>query len=254
VAETAGQVRTVFGRRTVEEYLRNESAENLVRLFLAKSNTGDINAVLEKAGRDQGVPVQYLDDAEFRSRSASFPHNQGVLLQVRKRTESADSLESHLSEIERNNQKHDCILCLDHLEDPNNLGSILRTCAFFGVKIVVIPKDRSVTVTPAVEKVAAGALTRVKVVETVNLVRTIEQLKEKGYWVVGSSLSEKSRPAKGFDWPEKTVLVTGNEHKGLSRLVEEKCDFLVKIAGQGGLQSLNAAVATAILLDRLTNK
>ena len=247
--------KTVVGRRTVEEYLRNAPAANLVCLYLSRANQPGINSSLEKIARDKGVDVRLLDDPEFQSRAAAWPRSQGVFLQVRKpAAASGDALEDHIASLANANVKRDCVLVLDHLEDPANLGSVLRTSAFYGVKIVVIPKDRSAAVTPAVEKISSGALSRIRVVEAVNLVRVMEQLKEKGYWVVGSSLSEKSRPLAGFNWPEKTVLVTGNEHKGLSRLVEERCDFLVKIAGKGGLQSLNAAVATAVILDRFFNR
>jgi 23S rRNA (guanosine2251-2'-O)-methyltransferase len=254
VAEPAGQVRTVFGRRTVEEYLKTEPAGNLVLLTLSASNKGATNEALGQLARQKGVPVRLIDSIEFELNASAWPHNQGVLLQVRKAGGSPDPIEAHLASLAEKNRKRDCVLCLDHLEDPANLGSILRSCAFFGVKLVVIPKDRSAAVTPAVEKISAGALTHVRIVEAVNLVRILELLKEKGYWVVGTSLAAKAVPVRGFDWPERTVLVTGNEHKGLSRLVEERCDFLVKIAGSGGLQSLNAAVATAITLDRFYNR
>lgn len=139
------------------------------------------------------------------------------------------------------------LLMLDGIEDPHNLGAILRTCDCVGADGVIIGKHRSATLTPTVAKVSTGAIETVKVAQVTNLARTLQQLKEMGYWVVGADMhkAQDYRKAK-YDMP--IVLVIGSEGFGISSLVRKNCDFCVKLPMIGKVSSLNASVACGILL------
>lgn len=140
------------------------------------------------------------------------------------------------------------ILILDGIEDPHNLGAILRTCEAAGVDGVVIPKNRSVQINNTVVKVSTGAVEYVKVIRVANIVQTINFLKDNGYWIVGAEAGKNSVNYTDVKYDMKVALVIGSEGKGISRLVKESCDYLVKIPMKGHLTSLNASVSTGILI------
>ena len=140
------------------------------------------------------------------------------------------------------------IVMLDGIEDPHNLGAIVRTCEISGASGIILPKNRSVKVNSTVSKVSAGAIEHVKVAMVTNLVNTIKVLKEKGYWVVGAEALKESKNFWDLDLNMKVCLIIGSEGKGLSRLTKEECDFLVKIPMWGKVNSLNASVSAALLI------
>ena len=147
-----------------------------------------------------------------------------------------------LDEIEKEN----VIIMLDHLEDPHNFGAIIRTIEAAGFKSIIIPKDRSVEVNPTVMKVSAGTLEKVKIARVNNLVNTINELKKKGYWIIGTDMD--GTDYKEIDYKGKVAIVIGNEGKGMSRLVKENCDFIASIPMKGQVNSLNASVAAALII------
>lgn len=167
--------------------------------------------------------------------------HQGVVAMVK------DYQYYQLSEVV-NTQKTSLIIALDGLEDPHNLGAILRTCEAADVDGVILPKNRSVKLNNTVAKVSAGAIEYIKVVEVVNLTQTLKQLKEKGYWIVGAEKSQKSSSMWDIKYDMPIVLVIGSEGKGISRLVKEECDFLVEIPMLGKINSLNASVSAGIMI------
>lgn len=140
----------------------------------------------------------------------------------------------------------DFIVMLDHLEDPHNLGAIIRSCEAAGVKSIIIPKDRSVGVNATVIKISSGAIANVKIHQVSNLINTINKLKEINYFIYGADMIGKDY--KTVDYAQKIVLVIGNEGTGLSKLVKENCDEIIKINMQGKINSLNASVAAGILI------
>ena len=140
------------------------------------------------------------------------------------------------------------IVALDGLEDPHNLGAIVRTCEIAGASGIILPKNRSVKVTPTVVKVSTGATEYVKIAQVTNLVNTLKELKKKGYWIVGAEASEKSECFWSPDYKRKVCLVVGSEGFGVSRLVKEECDYLVEIPMWGKVNSLNASVSCGILI------
>lgn len=140
----------------------------------------------------------------------------------------------------------DFIVMLDHLEDPHNFGAIIRTCEAAGIKNIIIPKDRSITVNDTVYKVSAGATSYVKVIMVSNLVNAINKLKEKGYFIYAADMDGKDY--KEVSYNQKKVLIIGNEGKGISRLVKENADEVIKINMKGHINSLNASVSAGILI------
>ncbi|MDD6004817.1 MAG: 23S rRNA (guanosine(2251)-2'-O)-methyltransferase RlmB [Erysipelotrichaceae bacterium] len=142
------------------------------------------------------------------------------------------------------------IVMLDSLEDPHNLGAIMRSVDCVGADGIIYRKHHGVRLNSTVAKVASGAMEYVKVAEVTNLVKTLQDLKKKGYWVVGTDASAKDMYNK-IDYRMNTVLVIGSEGKGISRLVLEECDYVVKLPMFGHVNSLNASVATAIMLYKI---
>ena len=165
--------------------------------------------------------------------------NQGIILDIPdyKYMELNDFL----------NTEDDFVVLLDHLEDPHNLGAIIRTCEAAGVKNIILPRDRQVQVNATVMKTSVGTLDNVNLVSVSNLVNAIERLKDAGYWIVGTAL-ENSVDYREIDYSGKIALVIGNEGKGISELVAKKCDFLAKIPMYGETNSLNASVAAGIMI------
>ncbi len=145
------------------------------------------------------------------------------------------------------------LVMLDGLEDPHNLGAILRTCDAIGADGVIIMKNRSVTLSPTVAKVSVGAIDTVKVAQVTNLTTTIKDLKKRGYWVCGAD-NNQALDYRSVDYNVPLVIVIGSEGFGISRLVKENLDYSVKLPMVGKISSLNASVATGVLLYQIYDK
>ncbi len=148
--------------------------------------------------------------------------------------------------------KKQLVLILDKLNDPNNLGAIIRSCDAFGVDAVVIPKNRSITVTDTVVKISTGAIEYVKICQETNVNQTIDYLKKNGFWVVGTDASA-TQSIYDTKFDTSLALVIGSEGYGISQLTQKKCDFLTKIPMCGHVNSLNASASAAICLSALMN-
>ena len=144
------------------------------------------------------------------------------------------------------------VVLLDHLEDPHNFGAIIRTCECAGIKNIIIPKDRSVSVNGTVMKTSAGALEHVNIAMVSNLVNVIKDFQKNGFFVYAADMDGKNY--KNIDFSDKTMLIIGNEGNGISRLVRENSDEVVSIPQYGQINSLNASVAAAILIYGIVNK
>jgi len=142
---------------------------------------------------------------------------------------------------------------LDQLEDPHNLGAILRSADAFNVDAVIIPKNRSVKLNATVAKVSTGAIEHVNVVEVTNLTNTIKKLKENGFWVTGTDANTE-KTINDIDVDTNLCIVIGSEGKGISRLVKENCDYIVKIPMSGHVNSLNASVSAALVIYEVYRK
>ena len=166
--------------------------------------------------------------------------HQGIILDI------PDYQYAELREV-LEDEEDSFIVLLDHLEDPHNLGAIIRTCEAAGVKSIVLPKDRQVLINGTVMKTSAGTLDNMRMVLVSNLVNAMERLKEAGFWIVGTSL-EGDKDYREIDYQGKIALVIGNEGTGISQLVARNCDFLAKIPMYGKTNSLNASVAAGIMI------
>lgn len=138
------------------------------------------------------------------------------------------------------------VLMLDHLEDPHNFGAIIRTCEARGIKNIIIPKDRSVHVNETVMKTSSGALNHINIIMVNNLVQAIDKLKNKGFFIYAADTDGQNY--QEISYSDKVCLIIGSEGFGLSKLVKENCDFIIKIPMKGEINSLNASVAAGILL------
>ena len=192
----------------------------------------------EEAIRDKGIDYEITDRKTLDRLSRSGNH-QGYVALVK---------EFELAEVgDMLKKENGLIVILDNLQDVHNLGAIIRTCDCAGVDGVIYKKHNSVKVNDTVAKVASGALEYVKVAEVTNLVNTIRKLKENGYWIVGTDGGARTSYTD-LKYDMNTVLIIGSEGNGISRLVKEECDFVVSLPMLGHVTSLNASVATGILL------
>lgn len=222
----------VYGKNVANEILKNNTI--IQKAFIYKQfKEDDIISALEK----RNIEIKYTE--KFELDKLADGNHQGIILKVP---------DYKYWDIEQLVKADDALLViLDHLEDPHNLGAIIRTCEAAGVNGIIIPKDRSVEVNSTVMKVSAGALENVKIAMVTNLTNTIKDLKKQGFWIVGTDMNGTNYDE--IDYHGKIAIVVGNEGSGMSRLVKESCDFIASIPMRGKINSLNASVATGIVIN-----
>lgn len=231
----------IEGRNPVIEILK--SGRDVDKILVAKgSKEGSINKIIAMA-KDKKIPVQEVDRRKLDQMAESDNH-QGVMAYVAA-YEYAD-LNAILNELEEKEENPFIIIC-DEINDPHNLGSILRTANATGAHAVVIPKRRSVGLTAVVAKTSAGAIEYTPVCKVTNLSQTMKMLQDRGIWIVGADMAGEKYHYEQ-DMLGKLAIVVGSEGKGMSRLVKEHCDFLVRIPMMGEVTSLNASVAASVLM------
>ena len=234
----------LYGRNPVEEALaagRRTASE--VVLPPARPDEDDQLRRIRDEARSRRIVVRTMDRAQL-DRLTRFGHHQGVALKatgypyvgfeeiVRAVAEDENAL----------------VVVLDHHEDPQNVGSILRTACAVGAVGVVIPEDRACGVTPAVVRASAGGAEHMNVAHVVNIVRAMKELKDAGAWLTALDFGEGAKPYTEIDFKGRVGLVVGAEGCGVSRLVRETCDFAAELPMPGGFESLNAAVAAAVAM------
>lgn len=229
----------IYGIHSVMECLKS-GVRNIEKIFILKTASSRSLSEIVHLCRQKGIPVRFEPGAFFDRQTNGASH-QGVLAicSAQKYKDLEDILES-LSTCPT-------LVVLDSIEDPRNLGAIIRTCAASGVEGVILPKDHSTGLTSTVAKTAAGALDHVQVVRVSNLVTAMKELKEKGIWIVGVETDQKKQYTQ-LDYRMPLALVFGNEGKGIRRLVRETCDFLVSIPTLGKIHSLNVSVSAGVVL------
>lgn len=230
----------VIGRHPVKEALKSDREIN--KLFVQEGQGGrPIEEIIQLANKKK-IVVSFVPKSKLDTLSDHQNH-QGVVL-------SSSPVEyatiDELFEVAEARDERPFFVMLDGIEDPHNLGSILRTADTTGVHGVIIPERRSANLTSTVSKASAGAIEHVKVARVTNLSQTIQELKERGLWIFGTDMNGTDYR----DWNTDTPLciVMGNEGKGISRLVKENVDELITIPMTGNMQSLNASVAAGILM------
>ena len=237
--ENAPREDVIAGRNAVSEALRSGRAIDSV-LVSRGDHTGSVVALIARC-RDRGIPVKEADSRKLEA-LAGNSHQGIVALAACKEYVSLDEL---FAVAEKKGEPPFLVVC-DELEDPHNLGAILRTVEAAGAHGVIIPKRRSVGLTSAVYKSSAGAVEYVPVARVSNLTDTLRELKKRGVWIYGMDMEGETWCTADLCGP--IALVVGSEGRGIGRLVKEQCDFMLSLPMAGQISSLNASVACGILL------
>ena len=216
----------ITGKNAIREYLKNNT--KIYKAYVNKNMKDELISEL----KNKNISIEYID--KFK-RDKISKNNQGIIIKV------DDYKYKDISDID-----DDIVVILDHLEDPHNLGAIIRTCEVAGIRNIIIPKDRSVSVNETVMKTSAGALNHINLIMVTNLTETMKKLKKDGFWFVGMDMSGDNY--KKIDYTGKIGLVVGSEGFGMSKLVEQNCDFIATIPMRGKVNSLNASVAAGIII------
>lgn len=239
VAEGVGDI--VFGRHPVLAVLQGDQPVNKVWILRTLANRELVNNVKQLA-KEKGASVQLVERPKLDALTLDANH-QGLVVSV------ATAQYADLDEVieKAKASPYPALLMLDGIEDPHNLGALIRTAEGAGFAGVIIPSRRAVGLTPTVHKASAGAVARVPVARVGNLVQAVETLHNAGFWLAGADARGKALPYE-IDMTVPIVVVVGAEGKGLSKLLGDKCDWLVHLELGGELESLNASVAGGVLM------
>ena len=223
----------VYGKNVAKDLL---IGNNIIKEVFLQDNFNDKEII--DLLKIKNIPVKIRTKKQIDDLCSGL--NQGIILSI------PDYQYNDIDSI-INNEDDDIVVILDHLEDPHNLGAIIRTCEAAGIKSIILSKDRQVQINATVMKTSVGTLQNVNIVSVSNIANSIETLKKHGFWIVGTALND-SVDYRTVDYSGKIAIVIGNEGSGISNLVAKKCDFLVKIPMYGKTNSLNASVATGIMI------
>ena len=231
----------IEGRNAVIEALRTETA--IDKIYLAKGETDKTLGHIASRAREAGIVVVEADRRKLDNMSRTHAHQGVIALAAVREYVSVQSL----LDIAAQKGEPPLIVVCDEISDPHNLGAILRTAECAGANGVIIPKRRSAGLTAIVAKTSAGAVSYMPVARVANISATLKDLKKEGVWVFGTA-AEGTTTLYDADLKGPAAIVIGSEGDGMTRLVREKCDFLVSIPMKGRISSLNASAAAAILL------
>lgn len=228
----------IYGKNVAKEKII--SGERINKIYLAEkfSDRELLDLIKEKKIKYNFVPIKFLDS------KVSGLH-QGIILDV-------DDIDTFDLDYVKNIKKDNPLLVmLDHLEDPHNFGAIVRTSEALGIDGIIIPNDRNVGVNSTVVKTSAGAIYNMPIIRVANLTSTIKKLKDMGYWIVGTDMDGEDYTNIDYNMP--VCLVIGNEGKGMSKIISDNCDYIVRIPMVGKINSLNASVSCGIVLAQIVN-
>ncbi|MDQ0215692.1 23S rRNA (guanosine2251-2'-O)-methyltransferase [Oikeobacillus pervagus] len=237
----------IAGRNPVLEALRSDREINKIWIADGTQKGGPIQQILKKA-KEANVLVQFVPKQKIDQFVQE--HHQGVVAQV------AAYQYAELDDLFTRAEQRDetpFFLLLDEIEDPHNLGSIMRTADAVGAHGIIIPKRRAVGLTATVAKASTGAIEYIPVVRVTNLARTIDELKERGMWIAGTDAKGQD-DYRQLDGTLPIGLVIGSEGRGMGRLIKDKCDFLIRLPMVGQVTSLNASVAASLLMYEVYRK
>lgn len=224
----------IYGRKPVLDSLDTDI--KIYKAYIQKQNSKLVDTIIKKL-EEKNIEISFVDKRFFDKIDMN---HQGVMLEV-------ESFKyATMDDVKDANR----LIILDKIEDPHNLGAIIRSAESFGFDGVIIPERRSASVTSTVYKTSAGAINNIKVIRVTNLTRTIKDLKDMGFWIYGL-VGEADSDISKADLKGKVTLVIGNEGEGISRLVRENCDMLINIPMLGKVNSLNASVAAGISMYEL---
>ena len=225
------------GRRKIYEIILNRNRKKGLK----------IRDIITEA-RNKNIRIIELESARFNSLSSENVNSQGIYARVS--PYNYCDFDQYLSKETQNKGK---LVILDGVTDVGNFGSIIRNCSAFNFEGIIIPKRRSAAINEKLSSISAGALEEVKVFRIVNIVRTIKELKDRGFWIYGTTLNMAGdvRYLDEIDFTLPLALVFGSEDKGISRLAGDNCDVMISIRQSGSMQSLNVSVASGIILYRI---
>jgi 23S rRNA (guanosine2251-2'-O)-methyltransferase len=229
----------IYGRHTVIESLRSGKVK---KVYFYKGMERKFQSELKSICDAECVPMSPVDSEYLQSRLGKSNH-QGVLAEII--PFDYTDFDQILQMVEE--RKSACILVLAHLEDPGNLGAILRSSAAFNITAVILPNKRSALVNATVAKTSAGTLGMVPITVVANLRNAVNMLKERNMWVIGSD-SSGSQDISEFEFPNRSVIIIGAESKGIPQLLLSECDYTVRIGINDAVDSLNVSAASAIFL------
>ncbi|TRZ36392.1 23S rRNA (guanosine(2251)-2'-O)-methyltransferase RlmB [Niallia circulans] len=236
----------IVGKNAVIEALKSERDVN--KIFIAEgSHKGQMQIVIGLA-KTENVLVQFVPKKKLDTLVDA--NHQGVVAQVA--AYQYAEIDDLFALAEKRNEAPFFML-LDEIEDPHNLGSIMRTADAVGAHGIIIPRRRAVGLTATVAKASTGAIEHIPVVRVTNMARAIDELKERGVWIAGTDAKGKE-DYRQFDGTMPLGLVIGSEGKGMGRLIRDKCDFLIQLPMAGAVTSLNASVAAALLMYEVYRK
>jgi 23S rRNA (guanosine2251-2'-O)-methyltransferase len=240
----AANTEWVWGKQAVRELLRTNPLQ-VKLVWLAPSSKDPINREIQERCQEAKVPIAYKDRKAWEE-IFRVPAHQSVAAQL-KFAFRYTSLEELLRRIKAAEDPAPVLVMIDHLQDPHNLGAIIRTAAGAGVRGIILPKDRTCPISGTVHKTAAGALETLPLAQVTNLAQTIEVLKKEGFWFL-SLEAQGSQSIYQLDLRVPLVVVIGSEGKGVSPLILKRSDWVGSIPMEGRLTSLNASVACAVVL------
>jgi 23S rRNA (guanosine2251-2'-O)-methyltransferase len=231
----------IYGINPVKVLLQQQEG-GWEKIAIASGRSGSSIKEIVEIARQKKIPIEFHRKQYLNELAGNFNHQGVVGLHQAYVYADLDVLIKNRSKF----SNFDLILVLDSIMDPQNLGSIIRTAHCLGANGVIIPEDRAASITAAVIKASAGSVGQIPVARVVNLVQTIEYLKNKGFWIFGAETHDGSN-LREMDFNCHIVLVLGGEAKGIRSLVKKKCDFLITIPVMGNFDSLNVSVAAGII-------
>lgn len=235
----------IFGRNPVIEAIK--AGRGIEKLFVLKEPEGSLKMIISMA-KEKGFIVSEVDRKKLDELSG-MQNNQGVVALVSPyRYFEVDDILN----LAKEKNEDPFIVVVDEVEDPHNLGSIIRSANVFGAHGVIIPKRRSAPITPVVVKSSAGAIEHTMIAKVTNINQTLKELKEKGLWIIGTDAEGDVCYNKDLKGP--IAVVIGSEGKGISRLVKENCDIIVSIPVKGKINSFNASVAAGIIMYEVSRQ
>ena len=230
----------IAGRNAALETLKN--GQRIDTVYIAKGAVGGSISKIISMAKDGGFPIKEVSNEKLDMMAGSTPH-QGVAITL----SAVDYAEvSDILALAESRGEQPFIIIADEIEDPHNLGALIRTAETAGAHGVIIPKRRNVGMTAAVFKTSAGAAAHLPIARVANLASTVDELKEKGIWVYGADMEGQNWCQTDFSGG--VALIVGSEGKGMSRLLKEKCDVMVSLPMRGEVTSLNASVAGGIIM------
>lgn len=240
-------MKKIYGRKPVLEAIK--SGQEIEQILIPFGAKGNFYNELKAEAKKNKIKIAELPTHKFQQLEKGN-NTQGIIANIPEFNFS--SVEEIISTSKQ--KQFPLILLLDSIQDPQNVGAILRSAECFGVDGVLLTTHQSSPITETVEKTSAGAINHLKIAKVTNLVQEIKFLKDNGFWIIGSTLSDTSQDYTTIDYKMPVALIMGNEEKGIRDLVAKNCDFLVHIPMKGKIQSLNVSVAAGILLAEISKQ